>query len=106
MLPPELYEQLINRQRDDALREVENLVACPKPDCDYRVIVDDPAVTKVLYCPKCRHPTCLLCKKDWKDHVGLRCNQVEDDSATAARRKIEEDMTAAMMRECHKCKVT
>lgn len=33
VLPPSLYENLIARQQDEALKSMENLFTCPKPDC-------------------------------------------------------------------------
>lgn len=58
---------------------------------------------KVFRCLKCGAETCRHCEADWKDHFGLRCEEVESTDATVARRKIEEEMTKAMKRTCYKC---
>lgn len=107
VLPKELYEKLIERQQDEAVRTLESegrLHRCSKPDCGFAMELDSSTV-RVFHCLKCEAQTCVLCDKDWKDHIGLKCDEVEDTSQTAARRNVEEKMTAAMMRTCWKCKV-
>jgi len=103
VLPHDLYEQLINRQQDEALKAMQNLVMCPKPDCGFGVVIDHPEEIRVFKCSKCRAETCVKCHKDWKDHMGKRCDEVEDGTNTAARRSVEEAMTKAMLRCCAKC---
>ena len=49
-------------------------------------------------CQKCLAETCRKCGKDWCDHWGKRCEEIESDGATAERLKIEEQMTLAMKR--------
>ena len=39
------------------------------------------------------------------NHVPLRCNEVEKQDQEEERKKIEERLSEAMMRECWKCKV-
>eukprot|EP00035_Acanthoeca_spectabilis_P025057 m.456621 g.456621 ORF g.456621 m.456621 type:complete len:695 (+) comp21095_c0_seq1:95-2179(+) len=103
VLPPSLYENLIARQQDEALKSMENLFTCPKPDCGYAVVVDDPENFHVFNCQKCKAKTCALCHKDWDEHVGKKCNEVEDETNTSARQRVEEEMTKAMLRQCAKC---
>ena len=100
------YDQLIERQQSDSLRVAfskdSNLHKCPKPDCGFAMVIED-ADLKFFKCNKCMAKTCIKCQEDWKIHEGLPCDKVENDSATKARRKIEEAMTNAMKRECWKC---
>ena len=41
----------------------------------------DASVNKVFSCRKCGCETCVHCEKDWTDHFGLKCTEVEDSSA-------------------------
>ena len=57
---------------------------------------------KILACrnPDCGRDSCRLCNEP--SHVPLRCEEVEKKEA--ARKKIEELQSEAMIRECWKCK--
>jgi hypothetical protein len=98
-----LQNKLIDRQQEESIQtaNLDGLVSCPKPDCGYAKMMEN-ELDKVFHCEKCDADTCRLCKEDWKGHFGLKCEEVENGSATAARRKIEEAMTAASKRECYK----
>ena len=104
---PELYESLISKQQHESLQaaQMSGLVRCPKPDCGYAMVMEGPNLSNRFRCNKCGAETCRLCQKDWADHIGLRCEEVETDDATTARRKVEEEMTNAMMRTCPGCGV-
>jgi hypothetical protein len=91
------------------------------------VTVDQADQFQVFDCQKCKIKTCALCQKDWKDHAGKKCNevwiqrasslpcgvslmprmvalsQVEDDTNTSARKRVEEKMTRSMLRTCAAC---
>eukprot|EP00038_Savillea_parva_P001710 m.106657 g.106657 ORF g.106657 m.106657 type:complete len:627 (-) comp10598_c0_seq1:131-2011(-) len=103
VLPADLYEQLINRQQDEALKSMENIFQCPTPDCGNAVCVEDPENFKYFACSKCTKTTCAKCKKPWKDHTGKTCEEVEDDTNVSARQRVEEAMTKAMLRPCASC---
>eukprot|EP00041_Stephanoeca_diplocostata_P022244 m.528255 g.528255 ORF g.528255 m.528255 type:complete len:216 (-) comp22015_c0_seq27:180-827(-) len=88
-------------QRDDCLHKAKltDLETCPQPDCGYSMVIESDT-EKVFDCHKCGSRTCRKCKADWAEHFGLRCAEVEQKSETAARRQIEETMTAALLRTC------
>jgi len=83
------------------LAGLEDLVQCPA--CSYSVCMPDPA-DKVIYCgnPDCKRETCRLCGE--QNHVPLSCDEVEKDSEVKARKKVEDAMTDAVLRECPSCK--
>lgn len=66
------------------------------PTCGDCVIV--PAGNHVHDCIHCGTATCILC--DEKSHLPQRCDEVEKDDEVAARRKVEEAMTLALLRNC------
>ena len=39
-----------------------------------------------------------------ENHLPLRCEEVEKDDEVKVRTKLENEMTEAMVRICHKCK--
>ena len=56
--------------------------------------------------PWASQQTCRLCKEPWDDdHFGKRCEEIEKRDEARARKKIEESMTEAVMRNCNACKV-
>ena len=61
------------------------------------MVIDDPAM-EFFNCYKCMAKTCIKCREDFKIHEGLACDKVENNSATAARLKVEEAMTTALKR--------
>ena len=61
-------------------------------------VVYVPAGTSVHECFVCMASTCVLC--DMPAHVPLRCDEVEKDAEAKLRVKIEEAMTAALVRTC------
>ena len=58
---------------------------------------------KVLKClnPDCLKESCRLCQEP--NHIPLRCNEVEKKSEVAMRTFIENYISEAVMRACHKC---
>ncbi|XP_031575310.1 E3 ubiquitin-protein ligase RNF216-like [Actinia tenebrosa] len=83
------------------LAEMDDLVRCPS--CDFAAIL--PSEDKVFKCQNtsCLKETCRFCKEDWKEHFGLKCNEVEKKEAKNVRLSYEEKMTMAKIRKCHKC---
>jgi hypothetical protein len=53
--------------------------------------------------PECGRDSCRLCQEP--NHVPLRCEEVEKKDEEEERKKIEEQLSEAMMRECWRCKV-
>ncbi|XP_009070621.1 PREDICTED: E3 ubiquitin-protein ligase RNF216, partial [Acanthisitta chloris] len=47
--------------------------------------------------------TCRKCQGLWKEHMNLTCEQLAEKDDIKYRTSIEEKMTAARIRKCHKC---
>jgi TRIAD3 protein (E3 ubiquitin-protein ligase RNF216) len=101
-LPNDVIERYEQRQAQEAIvqAKLEDLVYCPF--CNFPCEVDKDV--HVLECPnpKCLKDSCTQCKE--ASHIPLRCEEVEKISETALRRKVEEMMTKAVIRECNSCK--
>ena len=104
VLTPNVLSKLLQRRQAEEVgaAELDNLVTCPF--CPYVTIMENPD-DKVLVCrnPECGRDSCRLCQEP--NHVPLRCDEVEKKDEEEERKKIEEQLSEAMMRECWKCKV-
>ena len=104
VLSPNVLSKLLQRRQAEEVgaAELDNLVTCPF--CPYVTIMENPD-DKVLVCrnPECGRDSCRLCQEP--NHVPLRCDEVEKKDEEEERKKIEEQLSEAMMRECWKCKV-
>jgi len=104
VVAPNVLSKLLQRRQAEEVgaAEMDNMVSCPF--CPYVTIMDNPD-DKVLVCrnPECGRDSCRLCQEP--NHVPLRCNEVEKQDQEEERKKIEERLSEAMMRECWKCKV-
>ena len=103
LAPNVLSKLLLKRQAQEVeAADIPNLVCCPF--CPYVTIMDNPD-DKVLVCrnPECGRESCRQCREP--NHVPLRCEEVEKDEEMAERKRIEEKLTAAMMRKCWRCGV-
>ncbi|KFO84426.1 E3 ubiquitin-protein ligase RNF216, partial [Buceros rhinoceros silvestris] len=65
---------------------------------------------ELVRCPFCNFPalldndeTCRKCQGLWKEHMNLTCEQLAEKDDIKYRTSIEEKMTAARIRKCHKC---
>ena len=55
-------------------------------------------------CGGCEAEYCRVCEKDWDAvHMGRRCSELETDADAARRKRLEEQLTAAILRRCHRC---
>jgi hypothetical protein len=101
-LDPVLLSKLLQSRQAEEVSEagLEGLVSCPF--CPYQTIMEGEE-DRVLVCrnPDCGRESCRLCMEN--NHVPLRCDEVE--KTDEVRKKIEEKLTLAMMRECWKCKI-
>ena len=99
LLPKLLFNKLMERQQMEEIKAagLENLVQCPA--CSFAIVITDPAV-RILTCGNsdCGRETCRLCGE--KSHIPLACHEVEKDEEVAARTKVENAMSEAMIREC------
>jgi len=88
------------RQAEEVMAAgLESLVACPF--CPYQTIMEDPQ-DHVLVCrnPECGKKSCRQCKG--VSHIPLRCDELPE--VEGARKKIEEELSLAMLRQCWQCK--
>ena len=99
-------EKYQGRLQEDCLAKakIPNLQQCPF--CEFAAII--PEQEKVLVCmnPVCLKESCKECKEEWKDHFGLKCNEIEKKPQTNLRVSYEERMTMAKIRKCTKCSLT
>ncbi|KZV74428.1 hypothetical protein PENSPDRAFT_648058 [Peniophora sp. CONT] len=105
VLPPktlELYER-VRQRRDVEMAGLDDMEECPF--CDFKMIFEVDADTDKLFrCqnPECEQISCRKCKKI--DHLPKTCAEVDEDKKLEGRHAVEEAMTAALMRNCPKCK--
>ncbi|KAH6895708.1 hypothetical protein B0T10DRAFT_557892 [Thelonectria olida] len=100
----EKLEKAMDRiEKDTNLRTagIKNLVSCPF--CDYTAECHPVEIDKEFRCqnPECKTVSCRLCQKE--THTPLSCAEANRDDGGSARHRIEEAMTAALLRNCNNC---
>ncbi|CAK3930414.1 Hypothetical predicted protein [Lecanosticta acicola] len=99
-----LLEKLSQLQQEKDIRDagLDDLEECPF--CDYKAILPPVDVDFEFRCanPECEKVSCRRCKAI--SHVPQSCEEHAKDNKLNTRHKIEEAMTAAMIRSCNKCK--
>lgn len=96
------------RQKYDEAQFLDNLKKanipdlCKCPKCSYQAIL--PADEFTFRCPQasCGFKSCRRCGEE--SHFPLACEEIEKQSETDHRTRVEEAMTKARVRECPKCK--
>ncbi|KAK5701425.1 hypothetical protein LTR17_022618 [Elasticomyces elasticus] len=100
----QLLEKLAELEQEKAIRDagLEDLEECPF--CDYKAIVPPVDEDFEFRCanPQCEKISCRRCKST--THIPHSCEQHAKNNKVNNRHKIEEAMTAAMIRSCNKCK--
>ena len=100
----QLHEKLAELEQEKAIRDagLEDLEECPF--CDYKAILPPIDEDFEFRCanPECEKVSCRRCKS--MSHVPISCEQHAKDNKINSRHKIEEAMTAALVRSCNKCK--
>lgn len=71
LLPAPLVERLLSRSLERAVSSIDDLRACPTPNCTMRVVVGDNENGR-LNCPTCRKTSCVHCGVQ-PYHRGLTC---------------------------------
>ncbi len=101
-----MLEKLSQLEQEKAIRDagLEDLEECPF--CDYKAILPPIEEDFEFRCanPECEKVSCRRCKSI--SHVPISCEQHAKDNKINSRHKIEEAMTAALIRACNKCKKT
>ena len=99
-LPPKVMQKYDELQATRAMEiaRVEGLHRCPR--CDFQALLD--ASEMIFACPvqSCRFESCKLCGE--ASHIPLKCSEVEKQTETDGRKKVEEAMSEARIRTCPK----
>lgn len=99
-LPPKVMQKYDELQATRAMEiaGVEGLHRCPK--CDFQALLSPSEM--IFYCPveSCRFESCKLCGEP--SHIPLKCSEVEKQTETDGRKKVEEAMSEARIRTCPK----
>lgn len=100
VLSPTMMSRLLENRQAEELRsaELENLVSCPY--CPYQTIMDN-TEDRVMRClnPGCGRDSCRMCKLS--NHIPLSCEEYQGNT----RKKVEEQLTMSLVRQCWNCKV-
>ncbi|KAK3714948.1 hypothetical protein LTR37_007438 [Vermiconidia calcicola] len=99
----QLLEKLSQIQQEKDIRDagLADLEECPF--CDYKAILPPVDEDFEFRCanPECEKVSCRRCKS--LSHIPQSCEQHVKDNKVNTRHKIEEAMTAALIRSCNKC---
>ncbi|KAM6424274.1 E3 ubiquitin-protein ligase RNF216 isoform 1-T2 [Liasis olivaceus] len=103
VLPENILCKYYERKAEEEVAAAcaDELVRCPF--CNFPALLDKDV--KRFSCPNpcCRKETCRKCQGLWKEHMNLSCEQLAEKDDIKYRTSIEEKMTAARIRKCHKC---
>ena len=101
-----LLMKLAQLQQEKDIRDagLDDLEECPF--CDYKVILPPIEEDFEFRCanPECEKVSCRRCKS--ASHIPISCEQHAKENKINSRHKIEEAMTAALIRSCNQCKKT
>lgn len=103
VLPENILCKYYERQAEEAVAATcaDELVRCPF--CNFPALLDKEVSLFSCPNPRCRKESCRKCHVVWKEHAGKTCEQVLERDEIRLRVAIEEKMSAARIRKCHKC---
>nr|XP_033819256.1 E3 ubiquitin-protein ligase RNF216 isoform X1 [Geotrypetes seraphini]XP_033819257.1 E3 ubiquitin-protein ligase RNF216 isoform X1 [Geotrypetes seraphini] len=103
VLPENILCKYYERKAEEEISAAcaDELVRCPS--CSFPALLDKDVNRFSCPNPRCRKETCRKCQGPWKEHLDLTCEQVAEKNEIKYRTSIEEKMTAARIRKCHKC---
>ncbi|XP_040845955.1 E3 ubiquitin-protein ligase RNF216 [Ochotona curzoniae] len=103
VLPQTILCKYYERRAEEevAAAYADELVRCPS--CSFPALLDSDVKRFSCPNPRCRKETCRKCQGLWKEHNGLTCEELAEKDDIKYRTSIEERMTAARIRKCHKC---
>ncbi|XP_042778499.1 E3 ubiquitin-protein ligase RNF216 isoform X3 [Panthera tigris] len=103
VLPQTVLYKYYERKAEEevAAAYADELVRCPS--CSFPALLDSDVKRFSCPNPRCRKETCRKCQGLWKEHNGLTCEELAEKDDIKYRTSIEEKMTAARIRKCHKC---
>jgi TRIAD3 protein (E3 ubiquitin-protein ligase RNF216) len=92
----------LQQQEDLASAGLDFLSECPF--CDFKMECPPVGVDKEFRCQntKCGKTSCRLCEKE--THIPLTCKEADKDDQITLRHIVEEAMSAALIRQCNRCK--
>lgn len=98
-----MFDRLEHMQQLEDL-EIAGLDLDECPFCDFKAECPPVEEDKEFRClnPKCRKTSCRLCQKE--THIPKSCAEAKKDEKVTVRHIVEEAMTAALIRNCNKCK--
>jgi TRIAD3 protein (E3 ubiquitin-protein ligase RNF216) len=104
VLSDKTFERLEHMQQleDLAAAGLDFLSECPF--CDFKMECPPVEVDKEFRCQnkKCAKTSCRLCEKE--THIPLTCKEAEKEGQITLRHIVEEAMSAALIRQCNRCK--
>lgn len=103
VLPQTILGKYYERKAEEevAAAYADELVRCPS--CSFPALLDSDVKRFSCPNPRCRKETCRKCQGLWKEHNGLTCEELAEKDDIKYRTSVEEKMTAARIRKCHKC---
>ncbi|KFQ38297.1 E3 ubiquitin-protein ligase RNF216 [Mesitornis unicolor] len=103
VLPENILFKYYERKAEEEVAAAcaDELVRCPF--CNFPALLDSDVKRFSCPNPRCRKETCRKCQGLWKEHMNLTCEQLAEKDDIKYRTSIEEKMTAARIRKCHKC---
>ncbi|XP_006889682.1 PREDICTED: E3 ubiquitin-protein ligase RNF216 isoform X2 [Elephantulus edwardii] len=103
VLPQTILYKYYERKAEEevAAAYADELVRCPS--CSFPALLDSDVKRFSCPNPRCRKETCRKCQGLWKEHNGLTCEELAEKDDIKYRTSVEEKMTAARIRKCHKC---
>lgn len=92
----------LQQQEEIRLADLDDLTSCPF--CDFAAICPPVEEDREFRCanPECEKVSCRLCKLE--THIPLSCEVNAKENKVNVRHAVEEAMTEALVRSCHKCK--
>ena len=103
-LSPKSVVALDRLEMENSLRMsgIDNLESCPF--CPFAAECEPVEIDREFRCQneECGMVSCRLCREE--THIPLSCEQNATEKGLSARRKIEEAMSAAIIRKCNKCR--
>jgi TRIAD3 protein (E3 ubiquitin-protein ligase RNF216) len=104
VLSDQTFDRLEHMQQleDLAAAGLDFLSECPF--CDFKMECPPVEVDKEFRCQnkKCGKTSCRLCEKE--THIPLTCKEADKDGQITLRHIVEEAMSAALIRQCNRCR--
>jgi hypothetical protein len=98
-LPEKVFDQY-EELRFKANLECANMDVSTCPKCNFKAAFEhNHSELNLFNCPECRFKSCLLCHEEYHPNIAS-CDLVESQTESSGRNKVEEAMTASLIRIC------